>query len=264
MARSQSSGALKFVGAAAAAIVGGVAIGYLVGGARSPHAGEQIAQPPPRVVSTPAPSVAPSIQHPRKANGDYTAPGAPRIAIREESAPVLHRINQTSPAATADPEATQEAAPASSPDATHRTGDTGNPLRSDGGDSSSPPASPADGENNTAVPPPPDNSAPPPAPADPDFERIGKPADTESGQVGAGKAQFRVQSGSYTDESHARSVADDLRGKGYTPSTRSEREGDRLVYKVQVGAYRTKAGAGKAADDLQKKGYPAYVSPIEP
>ena len=76
--------------------------------------------------------------------------------------------------------------------------------------------------------------------------------------------QFRVQTGSYTDESHARSIADELRSKGYSSSTRSEREGDHLVYKVQVGAYRTKSGAGRAAEDLQKKGYPAYISPISP
>ena len=107
-----------------------------------------------------------------------------------------------------------------------------------------------------------------PAPADPDFERVGKPTRATTGQVrrqeGGGKAQFRVQTGSYTNESNARSIADQLRGQGYTASTHSEREGDHLVYKVQAGAYRSKSGANKAAGDLQTKGFPAYVVPIPP
>ncbi len=267
VARNQSSGALKFVGAAALAIVGGIAIGYFVGDTHSPHTGEPALQAAAPVISTPAPSVAPPVQHLRPTNGDYTAPGAPRIAIREESTPILHRVTQTPPAAP-DPEATQEAVPPPPPSSPHPS--AASLAHSNGADSGStgsapsPPAAAAD----TSTPAPDktgsNGSASTPAPADPDFERVGKPSDSESGQEGSGKAQFRVQTGSYTDESDARSIADELRGKGYTTSTRSEREGDHLIYKVQVGAYRTKTGAGKAADDLQKKGYPAYVSPIGP
>jgi len=246
------------VGAAAVAIIGGVGIGYLVGGARSTRTGDQVVQPAPTAISTPAPIVAPTVQHPRTVNGDYTAPGAPRIAIHEESAPVLRRVIRTPLTPPVDPEATQEAAPTPRPlqvpESTQPSGNTTgiapdpNP---DSGAGSNPASSP---ETNAA----------PSAPADPDFERVNKPADSEKGQEGGGKVQFRVQTGSYTDESHARSIADELRSKGYSSSTRSEREGDHLVYKVQVGAYRTKSGAGKAAEDLQKKGYPAYISPISP
>lgn len=262
MARSQSSGAWKFVGAAAVAIIGGVGIGYLVGGARAPRTGEQVIQPPPTAVSTPAPIIAPAVQHPRTVNGDYTAPGAPRIAIREESTPVLRRVTRAPLAPPTDTEAAQEAAPAARPSRTLSPDTTTQPGGNTSGTDPSPVSDSGTGSTPSTSP---DTGANPSAPADPDFERVTKPADPESGQEnGGGKAQFRVQTGSYTDESHARSVADELRSKGYSSSTRSERDGDRMIYKVQVGAYRSKNGAGKAAEDLQKKGYPAYVSPISP
>ncbi len=262
MARSNSNGALKVVGVGAAAIVGGVAIGYLFGGVRASHSSEQVVQQPAPPLSAPAtPSAAPPPLRPH-ANGNYTAPGAPRIVIHEESAPVLRRVDRTIPAAPADTEASQEAPPPVKAKPAKETADTP-PASSAGGDDATPP--PTATPDNTA--PPPDDSkppAPPPAPADPDFEHVGKPSDSESGQQGGGKAQYRVQTGSYTDESNARSIADQLRGQGYTASTRSEREGDHLVYKVQAGAYRSKNGANKAAGDLQKKGFPAYVAPITP
>ena len=239
------------------AIIGGVGIGYLVGGARAPRTGDQVVQPAPSAVSTPAPIVAPTVQRPRAVNGDYTAPGAPRIAIREESAPVLRRVTRTPLTTPADPEATQEAVPA--PRSVQAP--AAESTLPDGNTSGTSPA-PDSGAGTTPSPGP--DTSTPPAPADPDFERVNKPADLEKGQEGGGKAQFRVQTGSYTDESHARSVADELRSKGYSSSTRSERDGDHVIYKVQVGAYRTKGGAGKAAEDLQKRGYPAYVSPISP
>ena len=111
MARSNSSGVLKVVGAIAAAIVGGVAIGYLVGDVRTPHPAEQVVQqlaPPlsaPTVPTAPPPTLRPH------SNGNYTAPGAPRIVIREESAPTLRRVDRTAPTAPADTEASQEAPP---------------------------------------------------------------------------------------------------------------------------------------------------------
>lgn len=288
MARSQTNGALIFVkwaGAAAAAIVGGIAIGYLIGYERVAHPPSQPALSPVTIPLAPASSVNPAAIHPRTANGNYTAPGAPRIVIQEESQAVLRRV-EPKPAPTPDPEATQEASPAPAPpqaappasDSAAATppGNLANPA---------PPPSTAAATGGSSVP----AAAPPAAPADPDFERVNPPLkpspntnapnpnapDSESGQQSGtqqsgqslpdpGKVQFRVQTGSYTDESNARSVADQLRGQGYATSTRSEKQGNHLVYKVQVGAYHSKVGAGKAADDLQKKGFPAFVSPINP
>ena len=263
MARSNSNGALKFVGAAAAAIVGGVAIGYLFGGGRASQTVEPIVQQPTAAVSTPVAPAAPSAVHSHTANGNYTAPGAPHIVIREESNPVLRRTDRTVPAAPADTEASQEAPPPVTPEPSRKTADKSSDAAAmDTGTGSDTPPTPSTTPDTT----PSDTTAPPPppAPADPDFEHVGKPADPESGQEGGGKAQFRVQTGSYTDESHARSIADQLRSEGFTTSTRSEREGDHLIYKVQAGAYRSKNGASKAASDLQKKGFPAYVTPITP
>ncbi len=270
MARSNSNrtngagGVLKFFGAAAAAIAGGIAIGFLFGGMHPARPVEPVEQQPQPVVSTPTAPVVPHVVHPHLTNGDYTAPGAPRIAIHEESTPIMRRVDRIVPAISPDPEAAQEAAPPAKPARPNNPAAPAAPS-SDSHDASAPPA-PANG-GDTTFPSPSDNSAPPappPAPADPDFERVGKPGDSESGQEGGGKAQFRVQTGAYTDESKARSDADQLRSEGFNTSTRSEREGDHLVYKVQVGAYRSKAGANKAADDLQKKGYPAYISPMGP
>lgn len=284
MARSQSSAGMQFVkwaGAAAAAVVGGVAIGYLFfGNARVAHPPEPLEQPPVSATLAPSPAISPSTIHPRVSNGNYTAPGAPHIVIEEERQPILHRVTPAAP--RPDPEATQEAAaPTAPPDAGHATpaGAASTPAGSAG--PASTPASAPDTNSGSSVP---SVSAPPATPADPDFEHVNtgvKPAagpgtsDPESGQQGgqgqgsggqsdSGKSQFRVQTGAYTDESNARSIADLLRSQGYVTSTRSERDGDHLVYKVQIGAYRSKNGADKAADDLQKKGYPAFISPISP
>ena len=284
MARSQSNTVVKVLGAGFAVIAGGAAFGYLFGSAHLPHPPEQTA--PPSVSTTlpvtPAPKLNPALIHPHTANGNYTAPGAPHITIEEQSEPILRRVTPP-PAPAADPEASQEATvppvkntvPAASP------ADTVSPTPSDTG-SASPTPNTASGTSTPAVSSPP---SPPPAPADPDFERVNtpkpSPSDPEAGQQGGDKAQsgksqtnnfsengvraqFRVQTGAYTDESSARTVADTLRSQGFTASTRSERDGDHFVYKVQVGAYRSKDGASKAAGDLQKKGYPAFISPMTP
>ena len=274
MARSQPSAVFKYIGAAAAAIVGGVAIGYLFGNARDAHPAVQTVPTPS--VSTPlipAPTLSPSAIHPRTANGNYTAPGAPHIVIQEEKQPILRRAAPLTP--PPDPEATQEAAPPAPAPPTDQTApaDTANTPAND-----SAPAPTGTPDTGSGAPGPAAPTPANPAPADPDFEHVNsgvKPpppvnsSDPESGQQGggsgdSGKVQFRVQTGAYTDESDARSIADQLRGQGYSTSTRSERNGDHLVYKVQVGAYRSKNGASKAADDLQKKGYPAFISPIGP
>ena len=279
MAR-QSNTVVKVLGAGFAVIAGGAAFGYLFGSAHLPHPAEQTA--PPSVSATlpvtPAPKLNPALIHPHTANGNYTAPGAPHITIEEQSEPILRRVAPL-PAPAADPEASQEAtvppvkpaAPAATPTDTTNSPDTG---------SAAPSSDTSPGASPPAVSSPPPLSA---APADPDFERVNTPkpstSDPESGQQGSPgdksqtnksqtdtgvRAQFRVQTGAYTDESSARTVADTLRSQGFTASTRSERDGDHLVYKVQVGAYRSKNGASKAADDLQKKGYPAFISPMAP
>lgn len=268
MARSNSNGALKFVGAGAAAIVGGVAIGYLFGGARTPHPTEQTVPQTPPAVTAPERSAPPPDTKLHAGSGNYTAPGAPHITIREESAPTLRRVNRTVPTPPADTEASQEATPPAKL-ATDQSLDTNTPdaNNSSSNDSSTPNPTPSASPDTSDTPPAPpkDNTQPSkPAPADPDFEHVVKPKDTESSQEGGSKAQYRVQTGAYTDEGNARSVADQLRGQGYTASTRSERDGDHMVYKVQAGAYRSKNGANKAVGDLQKKGFSAYVTPITP
>ncbi len=284
MARSQSSGVLKGIGVGAAVIVGSVTIGYLFGGLRDAHPGVQPAQPPVSTTLTPSPTLAPPAVHPRTTNGNYTAPGAPYITIEEESQPIIRRVTPPVTTPAADPEATQEAAsvtpkPAASES---KTTDT---TRTPAGDAGTPtPGTPDNATNGIPSPTTPTPVSPPPAPADPDFEHMNTPpsgaSNPDGGQQGgktpsdhaqdnrtqtdATKVQFRVQTGAYTDESNARSIADSLRSQGFSASTRSERDGDRLVYKVQVGAYRSKNGADKAAGDLQKKGYPAFISPIGP
>ena len=273
MASSQSSTALKFIGAGAAVIAGGAAFGYLFGSVRDTHPTFQPVQAPVSSTLAPSPVPSPAGIHPRTTNGNYTAPGAPHIVI-EEDRPVLRRALPP-PAPPSDSEATQEAAPAAPRPAAETTpADTAHAVPSDTG---TPPTANPDTTTSPAAPTP---AAPTPAPADPDFEHINGspkpaagPSDPENSQQGGqgqggsqgdGTKQFRVQTGAYTDESNARSVADTLRSQGYSASTRSERDGDHLVYKVQVGAYRSKNGANKAADDLQKKGYPAFISPIGP
>ena len=271
MAHSNSNGALKFVGAGAAAIVGGVAIGYLFGGARSPHTPEQIAPPTVPAISTPVRSAPPPDTRLHGGNGNYTAPGAPHITIQEESAPTMRRVNRTAPTPPADTEASQEAPPPVKLSPT-KTPDPNSLDTATGSEPTTPVNNTTPDTPATPAAPPKDTPAPSPAaPADPDFEHVTKPSDSESGQQGVGKvsesstkAQYRVQTGAYTDEGNARSIADQLRGEGYTASTRSERQGDHLVYKVQAGAYHSKNGANKAAEDLQKKGFSAYVYPLTP
>jgi len=281
---------LKFVGAAAAVLVGGATIGYLIGEVKTGGAPSQPVAPgqPVGIVSTPpAPAHTPDLR-PHPTNGNYTAPNAPRIVIHEEQTPILRRVSPTPP--PTDSEASQETGlPVTTRHSRHGDVVTAPPADGTGTDAiappvspDAPPAPPADGgisappaDGGSSAPPAGSSGthAPPAPPADPDFERGGgqpggvtpnAPASSPDRGGKAQKAQFRVQTGSYTDESNARSVADDLRGQGYTAHTRSERDGDHLVYKVQAGAYRSRSGASKAADDLQKKGFPAYVSPITP
>lgn len=264
------SGVWKYVGAAAVAIVGGVGIGYLFGGARTPRAPEQPVPPSATVLTPPAtPGVSPASIRPQTTNGNYTAPNAPRITIREEQTPIMRRVTPP-PTPPIDSEASQEAVLTPKPSRRTTTdaapSDSTTPAPLDSNPLTTPPtvntgpAAPDPGSTAPATRPAPK----PPANADPDIEQVtprGTPAPPPDT---ATHAQFRVQTGAYADEGNARSVADQLRSQGYSTSTRSERDGDHLVYKVQVGAYRSKSGATKAADDLQKKGVPVYVTPIGP
>ena len=279
MARSSSrstrggsgGGVWKYVGAAAVAIVGGVGIGYLFGGARGVRAPEQPVPPSATVLTPPVtPGVSPASIRPQTTNGNYTAPNAPRITIREEQTPILRRVTPPTPPPV-DSEASQEAVP--TPRTPRRTttdaapSDSTTPAPLDTNPSTTPPTvntGPAAPDTNSSTAPVTRPTPKSPANADPDIEQVtprGTPAPPPDA---ATHAQFRVQTGAYADEGNARTVADQLRSQGYSTSTRSERDGDHLVYKVQVGAYRSKTGAAKAADDLQKKGVPVYVSPIGP
>ena len=279
MVRSQSNTVIKVLGAGAAVVAGGAAFGYLFGGAHLSRTPEQTTQPPVSATTLPpTPKLNPSLIHPHLANGNYTAPGAPRIVIEEQSQPILRRVAPPR-VPPADPEATQEAPPRETKPSVETTpNDTTRPAVSDGDSTSPAPDTNSGGTVPVATPASP--PSPPPAPADPDFEHVNgapKPTpatpDSENGQQGGktpaekadtGRAQFRVQTGAYTDESSARSAADALRGQGYPTSTRSERDGDHLVYKVQVGAYHSRDGATKAASSLQKKGYSAFIAPVGP
>ncbi len=271
---ARGGGAWKYVGAAAVAIVGGVGIGYLFGGARAPRPAEQPVPPSATVLTPPAaPSLSPSSIRPQTTSGNYTAPNAPRITIREEDTPTMRRVTPP-PTPPVDSEASQEAVltprPPRRPAADTAASDGTTPAPLDSNPSTTPstvntgPAAPDPGSTAPTTRPAPK----PPANADPDIEQVTprspSPTPTSATPDSSARAQFRVQTGAYADEGNARSVADQLRSQGYSTSTRSERDGDRLVYKVQVGAYRSKSGASKAADDLQKKGVPVYVTPIGP
>ncbi len=272
MARTNNT--LKNTGLIAAVVAAAFGIGYFVlGGSRPAPAPTDIVSAPaaapatvaaPRVTSAPDPHILP-----RTKNSDYTAPNAPRIRIVEERSSSLTLTRRpaqpqapadTVPGTATDSEASQAAAattPSSQADtASGSTGGTGTSTTSDTSSSTAPlipPAAPGAGSASGSP--------------DQDFEQVGGHGSAEAGQDGAaggGKAQFRVQTGSFAAQQNARVLADALRSRGYTTSTRAEQEGGKTVYKVQIGAYRSRAAADKAAQDLQKSGYPAYSSPISP
>jgi len=269
---ARTNNALKNTGLTVAVVAAAFGIGYFfMGGARpTPVATDALPTPvltsaaAPRVSAAPDPHILP-----RTKNSDYTAPNAPRIRIVEERTPSLTLTRRpavvqppadTSSARSGDSAASQAAA---SPDAASGTDTNAGSAGADAGTSSGTAAS------GTAplIPP----AAAPAAPAsgtqDQDFEQIGGHGTPEAGQDGAvsgGKAQFRVQTGSFAAQQNARVLAEALRSRGYATSTRAEQEDGKTVYKVQIGAYRNRAAADKAAQDLQKSGYPAYSSPISP
>ncbi|MDQ2799320.1 MAG: SPOR domain-containing protein [Armatimonadota bacterium] len=265
MARNNSAGAFKFAAAAVAAIVVGISVGYLIGGAHSSrNSGVQIAQQPAPLLSAPG-STLPHAKGAARPNGDYTAPGAPRIQIREEKHPQLTRsADETVPAIT-PPKVTKPDSEASQQGDTVKSNNTV-PAANPNGDPNPPAAPNVNGDNgsssNTAGPLP-DNGAA--SPNGTDFEHVSTHPDAEGSQAGTDdRARYRVQAGAFPEEKNARVLAAALRDRGFSASTRADREGDKTVYRVQIGAYRTRTDAGKAALDLQRNGYPAYVAPISP
>lgn len=266
---ARTNNALKNMGIIAAVVAAAFGIGYFfMGGARpAPVATDALPTSAPAPASAAAPRVSaapdPHIL-PRTKNSDYTAPNAPRIRIVEERTPsltltrrpaVLQPPADASSVGSGDSEASQAAA---SPNAASGTDTNAGSAGTDAGTSSG---------TAPLIPP---AAAPNPATSgtqDQDFEQIGGHGTPEAGQDGAmggGKAQFRVQTGSFAAQQNARVLAEALRSRGYATSTRAEQEDGKTVYKVQIGAYRNRAAADKAAQDLQKSGYPAYSSPISP
>ncbi len=241
---------------------------YVIGGGRptKPSVPEQIVAQTPTGNPAPAPAKPVMIaMKPRSKNSDYTAPNAPRIQIVEERAPSLTNTSKLQPKiapTTTDTEATQTGAPPTPKTAAVQTpADNSTDTTSNSG-------SGTDTTASSPTPSPGDNTNPAP-PADPDVEQVGGNGngspDSEAGQdgsTGSGKAQYRVQTGSFVTADNARALADALHRRGYATSTHAERDGGKTVYRVQIGAYRNKAAADKAAQDLQSNGYPAYVSPL--
>ncbi len=272
---ARTNNALTNTGLIVAVVAGAFGIGYfLLGGPRpAPATTDTLSVPAaapssvaaPRVTAAPDPHILP-----RTKNSDYTAPNAPRIRIVEERTPSLTLarrpavLQPPADAASASSRGSEASQAAASPAAASGTdtggGGAGNGSSGTGSDTpgsgSAPLIPPAAAPANTT------SGAP-----DQDFEQIGGHGGAEAGQDGAGsggKAQFRVQTGSFAAQQNARVLADALRSRGYATSTRAEQEDGKTVYKVQVGAYRSRAAADKAAQDLQKSGYPAYSSPISP
>lgn len=263
MARSNSSNnSVKYLAGSVAVVAVAFCIGYFVIGGSRPQPTPPENVVPPNVAAPAAPAPAkPAIiaRAPRTQNGEYTAPGAPRIRIVEERNPSLLDTSKMQPkpaAKSSDSEASQEAAPTPK---TVSTVISPTDAGSDSTDNTAP-------NTDTA---PPDGGTPSPTVTgtnpDPDTEKVSGTGAGEVGQDGvSSKTQFRVQAGSFVASENAKALADALRRRGYVTSTRAERDGDRTVYKVQVGAYRTKSAADKAAQDLQSSGYPASVSPTSP
>ena len=244
------------------AVFGGAAVGYFL--LASPHAAPrldqvQVAQSPGGDSSaTPQTTVPERDPSPKKHGTDYTAPGAPHIDITEEKTPSLTDGSRTAKASVpdefkkpdgSDSEASQQDVPTPPVDTASGTGSTN-------GSTSDNPKQPGDQSPN---------------PADQDYEKIGgrdaqsnSPQPGNDGDLSKGKPLFRVQTGSFIAERNAQGLADALKRRGYTASSRSEQIDDKTVYKVQTGAYHTREAANRAALALQRSGYPAYVSPITP
>jgi cell division septation protein DedD len=284
VARSDSNNTVKYLAGSVAVLGIAFCIGYFfIGGSRpQPTPPENLIPSNPPVAAAPVPAKPVILTRtPRTQNGEYTAPGAPSIRIAEDKSPSLVDLSKlrnkaTDSTKTPDSEATQEAAPTPKDSLNDSpTPDTAPPDGDATTSGDTPPTPTTTPDNTTPGNTTPDNTAsnktpPPPPNNDPDVEQVGTHpvgphSDSEAGQEGtSGKAQFRVQAGSFVASENAIALADALRRRGYDTSTHAERDGDKTVYKVQVGAYRNRTAANKAAQDLQSSGYPASVAPIGP
>lgn len=177
--------------------------------------------------------------------GDFTAPGAPKIEVREVKPHLLDTTRTPKPTPKdQDPEASQEDAPPPPPDVTAPTDDAATAGQ----------PSPVTGQTTT------------PANTDPDYESVGTGTDTaatastgdDNSQSGGG-GPYRVQVGSFAYARNAKALADALHSRGYTTSTVIAKDGDKTTYHVQTGAFQSQKAAQKASEDLQKAGFPAFI-----
>ncbi|WP_313756207.1 N-acetylmuramoyl-L-alanine amidase [Tissierella sp.] len=72
---------------------------------------------------------------------------------------------------------------------------------------------------------------------------------------GGGSTLYKVQVGAFSVRANADNLADELRGKGYSPIVVIVGG----LYKVQVGAFSVRANADDLAQELRSKGYDAIV-----
>lgn len=280
MSRNRASTTLSFVGLSAVVIAAGVAIGYY--GFGGMHTSQPVSDAPAiqesaAPVSAPSPApTAPVTIRPERSSSNYTAPGAPRIHILEDknapldSSPSPHAVHHrndnadTTDIPTPDVEASQEGTDTSrdTPDGTIPA--VKSPDTTSSNDQSAPPDAGSGTPNSTPSPTtaPAQNSA-----------QAGKALDSEASQTGdkggtskatQGRAQYRVQAGSFANADNAKDYVKALHSQGMDANLQTEQQGDKTVYKVQVGAFRNRADADQAAAGYRQKGVPVTVSPITP
>lgn len=268
MTRSNpNNNAVKYAAAVVAVIAVAFCVGYFaIGGSRPPVsstaniAPNVIPKATPVLPKPPATRIAATV---RAQNGEYSAPGAPNIRIKEDKNPLLVDTSKKQPAIpndqASDSESSQQGPADSStgPDSTAL--DNGSSASSDAGGNATDAGSSIDSSSSA-------NPATHASGTDPDTETVGGISNSQANATSPSntRAEFRVQAGSFIAADNAKALAAVLKKEGYATSTHAERDGGKTVYRVQVGAYRTRSAAEKAANDLLSSGYPASVSPISP
>lgn len=246
MASNNNYSGLKFAGIALVVVGLSGVIGYFVAGVGHTPA---VVKPP--TVTQSASDTAADAAHTGISNqiargGDYTAPGAPKIDIREVKPHLTDTSHTPKPTvATPDPEASQEAPPPPPPDVTPPPDDSNSSL-----------ASPVTGETSS------------PGSNDPDYESVGSNADApptndDQPSLSGSGGPYRVQVGPFAFTQSAKALADALRNRGYSTTTIVDKSGDKTKYYVQTGAFRSQKSATKATQDLLKQGYPAFTKSPE-
>lgn len=257
-----NNNAVKYTAAIVAVVAVAFCIGYFAIGGLRPTVSPS-ASIPPNIVPAAAPEPAkPAPQKiaekVRTQNGEYSAPGAPNIRIKEDKNPTLvdtsKSQSQNADAQTTDSEASQQGSTNSSTSANTISPDGSTTSASSSGDN----ANTGSGTDNSTSA----GQSSQPSSTDPDSETVSGSSTAQANS--GGRAQFRVQAGSFIASENAKALAAVLKKEGYDTSTHAERDGNRTVYKVQVGAYRTRSAAEKAVNELLSSGYPASISPISP